>query len=529
MNSKLKTLVIKTFVFFSIFLIAFLPRVIGSGSDMANFDSQHWHPRSTKFVDAVLDQDWERTYQQYHPGTVMMWMSGFSKYTFEELFKIKYGFSPRNIPHHFDRVNFAAIFPLVFIISLLITLSFYELRKFKGLKFALIFLLLITFEPFFLGVSRFLHLTALSTMFGFLAFLYYVDYIRSKSYKFLVLCGILIGLGISTKVSLLIMLPVFGIILLYSYIIDNYKHLLNMRLISKKLIDYLLLIAIVVAVFFVVNPFMWVSPIEYITKIINEGIIGTAFLEKKPQPFMYKYSYYIQFGLFRLAPITFITFLLGFALYLKNIRKYSKSILTYGAIYYVIYYLFLSIPSKLKDRYLVEMIPVMLMFSTFFIYYIYKHYKQVFLFISVLFVLFTALTLYRYYPAYSYYHSDLVLGPSGLRNLGVSPFVRGEYYANVAHYLNKKDDKPEEKNVLVPDSTLKETFAPFYRGKTFTEVGNMKDDAKVNYAIGKEDSKGKLFERCELIKTFGPKNPLGDDVLFLFDCSKTPKEVLDVF
>jgi hypothetical protein len=45
--------------------------------DVINPDGINWHNRSKAFATAILEKKFDETYQAYHPGITLMWISAF--------------------------------------------------------------------------------------------------------------------------------------------------------------------------------------------------------------------------------------------------------------------------------------------------------------------------------------------------------------------------------------------------------------------------------------------------------------------
>ncbi len=525
---------IKFLTFIAIFMVFFIPRIIALGSDMANIDTLYWYPRLEKFPRELIEGDLKGTYQQYHPGTTMLWVSGFAKYSFEMAYEYKYGYKPTYIPHHFIKIQFVTTFPLVFLISVLGAINYLLIRKLSNAKLALIFSIILSIEPFFLGISKYIHLTALSSMFGFTGFLTFLYYLKFKGKKYLIFSGILQGLAIATKISLLVFHPAIGITALYYLMyVSKDKGYLKSFVEATKLT--LINFVIAVATFFAISPYMWVAPIWGIKKIYKEGIVGTGFGGGMPDTFLNNsYLYYLETSFIRLTPIIFITFICGLILYFYRIKRESKNLLLTGIlISLVIYYLSMSIPSKLKDRYLVEFMPMMLLFSAYSIYEIFKklHNKKILVYSLVtVYFIYMAYTAYVYYPAYSFFHSELIGGPGGYHSKGLRPVNRGEWYAQAAQYLNfNGEGKPEEKQVIIGNESLTKSFAPFFYGTTYAELGAVPDNKgiKIHYIVTRNDNQKYVPQDiCPLFKTFGTRGPMAFPNVFVFKCENILKDDL---
>lgn len=543
-ESKLKKLLTTTkTALILVFFAFFIPRVIGLGADMANIDTMYWYPRIDDFPRELLEGDFKGTYQQYHPGTTLLWASGFSKYFFEMAYESKYGFKPSIYPHHFIKINFVSTLPLVVMISLLATFCYYVIAKLTNKKLAIAFLITLSLEPFFLGISRFLHLTALSIMFGFSAYLAMLYFVKNFDYKvnkklifnkWLLLSGILQGLAISTKISILIVHPIIAITLLYFGLISTSKFLVrikNITILATTAIFHLLIVCIT---FVTINPYMWVAPMWGINKIYKQGIVDTGFGGGMPDTLLdSQYLYYLETAFVRTTPLIFLLFIIGIVWFLKNFKKeYKNHLLVGGLIFFVVYYLFLSIPSKLKDRYFVELMPAMFIFVAYAIYQILSKIKKrkIQLTLVLAFFTITSYNLYSYYPAFSFYHTDLLGGANGYYTyFKVRPTNRGEWYAQAAQYLNKIDKKPEHKNVLMGNESLIKTFSQFYFGTTYAELGAIPDNKgyKVDYIITRnENQKYVPVDVCPLHKGFGNRGFFAFQNVFIFKCNNVLKDDL---
>lgn len=528
---------IKT-IYTLIFLIFFIPRIIGLGADIANYDSSFWYPRMDNFTKYILRGEYKLTYQKYHPGVTMLWTSGTSKYLFEQSFKKIFHYSPRYMPSQFTRLHFASKFPLVFLITLLGVFQFHIISKVVNKKFGIIFAIVLSLEPFFLGTSKFLHLSALTAMFMFTSFLalFYHYYTSRKDNRYFYLSAFLLGLGALTKIDAIIALPVNGLLLLFYEFnkikIKNWENIFN---IIKRGLIYLLIIS---ATFYFLFPSMWVEPIWTIKKIISEGILETAFDSSGADTITgIKYMFYPETILIRSLPTFFIGLIGGTILTLKNLKnsKYKNyiSFLNWTLFFIVFNITILSIPEKIKDRYLINLYPPMAVLVSLFWYKAIESKQKIIKYgITALFIFFYVLTAYKYHPVYSFYYSELVGGPGGVEKLGLPIKNRGEFYAQAALYINKTDSKPEIRNVLLSHKEQMRTFAPFFLGETFTSTGTMKDGYFADYIITRPEYDFLIYEtdlknKCYLSKAFGPKAPMGYDIVKVYKCEGVTKEFKD--
>lgn len=501
-----------------IFLIFFVPRIIALGSDMSNYDASFWYPRMDRFTENLLAGQYKGTYQQYHPGVVLMLISGTSKYLFQQLFEFVFHFNPRFIPHQFIKLQIASILPLVTMISILGTLICFYLKEIVNKRFAIIFALVLSLEPFFLGVSKYLHLSALTSMLMFSSFLtlyYYYNKNREKKFLFY-LSAILLGLGILTKIDAAIAGPVNVALIIFSeYRNNKFKELfLNLGLYGFTIIG----------VFYILFPAMWVAPIWVIDKIFSEGIQETAFDSSGGGTFTHiKSLYYFETFFLRSLPTSSLTFIAGIAAIVFNRKKYTwtENKFFYWTLGFLLFNLAtLTIPEKTKDRYLINLYPAMLFICTIAFYEISKIKQTALKFGLIgLSIFIYSFALVRYYPVYSFYYTEFIAGPSGITRLGLNIKNRGEFYAQAAEHINTTAEKPEETNAVITHREQVRTFQPFYYGTLYTNPGLLPDGATVDYIISRPDMNYLIpHDYCELDASFGPKDPWGYKEIFVFKC-----------
>jgi dolichyl-phosphate-mannose--protein O-mannosyl transferase len=85
-------------------------------------------------------------------------------------------------------------------------------RRLFGLLPAFVGMLLVAFDPFYLGLTRLLHLDGLMTSFVLLALLAYTVFLSERRIADLLVSGIAAGLGWLTKSPALILAPVLGML-----------------------------------------------------------------------------------------------------------------------------------------------------------------------------------------------------------------------------------------------------------------------------------------------------------------------------
>lgn len=509
----------------AIFLLFLLPRTVSLGSDVANYDTRHWYPRMHNFVKAVKTGDWENTYQKYHPGVTLMWVSGFAEEVFETVAEIKLGRNLQYESKYFPLRHFIVKFPLVFLISILGTLCFWLIWKItNNLKYAFLFATFLSLEPFFLGISRFLHLSALTSMFGFASFLCLVAFRKLKQKKPLFfLSSILLGLSILTKVDGI----VFGLAN-FIFLVTTHPKQVRLALPAgkpayvvylKQITGYILITLITM---FVLWPALWVNPVGVVQHIWEEGFGGTAFSGTGGERLVpFHQLYYFEAFVLRSLPTTTILIPLAFV-FLRGKKTKLKSVIKTTLIPLVIALVFLSLPNKTKDRYLVTFSPMLAILASFAFYKLLEktseHTKR--LLVAGLVLMYT-ITFYRYHPSYSFYYNDLIGGPAGVERLGLTVKIRGEHYAPAALFLNKQTPEIHNRNVIFLDREQTISFAPFFQGQTYDLASAMpKSFQRANYFVVREKYLHRVPEVCQLIKEFGVRAPNPYTAVWVFDCGE---------
>src|SRR3989338_9487575 len=132
-----------------------------------------------------------------------------------------------------------------------LSLIYSSLSKMVDKKFALIFSIVLSLEPFFLGVSRFLHLSALTAMFMFASFAVLLEHYitKRKDYRYFVFSAILLGLGILTKIDALIVLPINGLCIAFYKFRESISRYKIINLIKNGLLYLIITAGIFYALF----------------------------------------------------------------------------------------------------------------------------------------------------------------------------------------------------------------------------------------------------------------------------------------
>lgn len=503
-----------------VFLIMLVPRLVGLGWDEWNVDAPRWQVRSDQFIRALEKGELEETYQSYHPGVTLMWLSGASKYAFYKTFEAVYGYkayiAPGYVyPEKFFMVAFIAKFPLVFVISFLLAYSINLFNKIGiNKKYLYIFAVTLSFEPFFLGITRFYHLTGLETSFVFSSFasVYYYLYTNRENKKYLYLAGMLVGLGILTKLSAIIVMPFLMAMILFT---------MKGKLIKQTFLDIFLLGIISYITFIVLFPAAWFDPVGIFSRIRESGIDNIAFKDGPHRSILKnKYLYYYEIFFVKSLGLTFISLLISlWIIFKKKIHSDNLKSLMFWAGLYILYNCFvLSFPSKQMTRYTLLIYPFALLFSSYTLYSLFEYLKKKWKYAAVIIGLYYVLVLQSIYPVFSTFHSDLIGEYPGYSRIGTI-YNDGEHYLQVGQYLNDIGGKDAYNYALVLPSANKDmSVGNAFVGHTF--VKNIQGDKKFKYVYIAPDyySLDKVPSNCEYVRGFGHRWPFKFDFLSLYKC-----------
>jgi len=173
--------------------------------DVINPDGINWHNRTNAFVTALKEGKYSDTFQVYHPGITLMWISGPVLNLFHNN-QISDVTSDEAKTTFLERDYYAKLSLVIF--SLVIfAITFVVLWKLVNYKFAFIFSIFFIFEPFVLGMRRLYHLDYLMTTLVFLGFtlVVYFSY-KSQKWFLLPLAGLCFALAVLTKSSAVMVL-----------------------------------------------------------------------------------------------------------------------------------------------------------------------------------------------------------------------------------------------------------------------------------------------------------------------------------
>lgn len=368
------------------------------GSSVLNVDGQLWHQRSSNFITAILKRKFEKTYQDSKPGVTVMWLSGISSEIFLRIYESKFGFRPEfYVKDKFPLIFSSFVAPLVLVNLLTGFLFFFLVKKLSNTKVALFSYVLFAFHPYYLGISRFLHVDSLMTNFMTLSYLFFLIFIKNnKKTLYILLSGIFLGLAVLTKSQALFLLPIMFVSIVIEFLTS--KENLSFYSLYKKIILPLSIIFItVVIVYFILFPAMWSNPISVVRDVLGEAVyvaeVGRSTKNIKP---LYHYVFLLP-NLIS-YPIILIYFCNLVFMFFKRKLVNKELLRTYIqlSLFVLIYFLEISLVKQKIDRYLLPLFPFIFISCAVFLSYL-KNYKIIFITLSITLIL----TLFYYAPHYA--------------------------------------------------------------------------------------------------------------------------------
>jgi len=422
MNKKKELILIFVFIFF--FLLTRLP---GLSHDTINPDAVNWHFRSEQFVVGLKYFIFEKTYQHYHPGVTLMWLTGIPI----ELFKQVSGITVYD-QFSFYAFHFLAKYSLVITQLVLSVLILFWLTKVLEFKKAWLTVFIFSFEPFFIGNSRLFHMDIIFALFLFAALLTSHLFIKEEKWYWLVLAGIFCGFSFLTR-SLGV-----GVYLFILFVGGAFLYFKNRN--KKKLIKFAVLFSTCfIATTFILFPALWDKPAQVLTNIFTEGerigvrdghnqiVFGKSTTAAGPLFYplvlLIKVSPFMIIGL--LAYLAALVEIVKGGLVKKEVIVLKKEkivgLLSYMLIFYAGYFLVMLFPAKKIDRYMLVLYPYFGLVSAFGYLYLYQKLKTKFHrslgLLVLLFVAFAVIPDWQFHPFQFTYASPLVGGPASANNI----------------------------------------------------------------------------------------------------------------
>lgn len=458
-----------------IFILVFLYRLPNITS-FVNDDDSLWKYRGYVFGTALTSGDLAKTAVTYHPGVPLMWSQMLSIKVFGIVDDFLYHGVLQGADLFWVNHLIQNLF-LLFFNSILITLIFYLLLKIIKLKKSIIFMFLLIFEPFFISLARSIHNDLLVSLFCYLSFLSFfivskrlqktTSYKSILTSKMMIATGLFMALGLLTKSSALFILPMLISVTL-SFIFVNPK------LFKKYLASLSIALLFMILFFVLIWPAMWVNPGGTLWLYFYKGIFDTA-IEEGHRHYWFGqltmdpgFWFYPIVVLGRYQPWMIFGLIAGFIWGVKYLIKYLKTkklteaelFIFLNLVFFVGYFVLISITSKKLDRYTLPLLFPMAMFTTYLVYGFISRFKKIAYWILGFVFAVDLAFLTWIHPNYLVYYSPFIGGPYYGMQIIEPKWVIG--FDQVANYLNEQNKLSTKKlNVVTPDAHILSYFAYF--------------------------------------------------------------------
>lgn len=336
-----------------------LPRLLGINL-FATIDEPFWLTAGSNFYYALGQRDFENTIYDYHPAVTTMWIvagamwvyfpqyRGLGQGYFDvykdslDRFLLLHNHSPLGL------LTVARLLQASLIVALLLVM-FGLLQRLLGRPQALGAILLISFDPFFLGHSRLMNHEGMLALFVLISVLALVLHLFfERSWRFVILSAVAAGLAQLTKSSSLLLLPVASMLWFLRYLLPG--DLGRIRRLGALLIEFAVWLLVLALVYVALWPGMWVAPGKMLHEVFGnafsyafEGARLTAAAGATPanfQPRFLDIVYYVQSILWRTTPIVWIGLALaifGFAGAKQGERIVLVCVLLMGALFVLLF------------------------------------------------------------------------------------------------------------------------------------------------------------------------------------------------
>ncbi len=440
-----------------IFLIAFLPRVIYPVSR-----PHQWHHRAYRFADAILTMDWAATFQRYHPGVSLMWLSSVGVEIFDRLqgnltADQFYGYAPVR-PGVLPESVFFALVPLAIGISVCIALTYPLMSHLAGRRIALVGVLLMALDPFLIAYGKVIHVDALLASLMMVSALFLLLYLKDRRLHNLVFSAIFAGLSFLSKSPSVFLILYSGLVVTIGFASPAYPEFKTyngrqwVQLAWSAIKILLLWFGISIVVFFVLFPAMWVMPGHVLSEMADSLIFHAGEPHKNPVYFLGRLWLNNPGLLFEVTILawktTALTLLLLAAAVIFGVyhRREARTHVLWALIAYTFFFtLQMGLASKKQMAYLAPAFPPLSLIAAFGLVWTAEAISRLRqwrlgqwqpLTLLVLAILLQAILVFRHHPYYGAHH-NLLLGGSTMAARILPIQDQGEGLDLAAQYLNQ--------------------------------------------------------------------------------------------
>jgi len=262
-------------MFVGIAIVALIPRAVYPVSR-----AWLWTMRAVNFGDALLAGAWADTYQRYHPGVTVMWLSGIALKVFAWTRGLSspqlLGTAPA-LPGTADAAMSAGVLPLALVIALCIAGSAALLVRLVDRRLGLAAGLLMALDPFFITYSKEIHLNGLLTAFMLVSALLLLVHLKEGKRASLVWSGVFAGFALLTKSPAVFLIPYAALALGIHPLLHGVPLRETLSGLWRPALKLLAWLAVAAAIFILLWPAMWVRPVDTLRAVGEHALfhVGT--------------------------------------------------------------------------------------------------------------------------------------------------------------------------------------------------------------------------------------------------------------
>ena len=331
-------------------------------------DEPVWVIHASDFLHALSKGEFEGTIYEYHPAVTTMWVIMASILTYfpgyihvgdqyiEKFWELDEIYL--NAGKSLSTVLFRGQAINAIVVSVGLLIAFYLLRRLLGTRYALVISLFLLFDPFFLGQSRLLNHEGMAATFALVSILSILVYLN-KGYKtgFLLTSAGSGTLALLSKSPMILLIPLTGLIYLVHLVESVKDDQPRKQVLWRHSRDFLIWLGILVGLFFLLWPAMWVIPGQVLIDVYGTAVsyafqgsrLGVA-QELNPSRFGLDTSgirFFIQSILYKTTPVVWVGAILSliglFSRKTAPMTKIAKQMVFYFAILAVLFVLIFGV------------------------------------------------------------------------------------------------------------------------------------------------------------------------------------------
>jgi len=328
-----KNKLINVAAYILLIVLFLVPRLPGIGS-FVTLDEPSWLSQGANFYYALGQREFENTVYEYQPAVTTMWIISAAMFIyFPEYRGFGQGYldyekgrlDPFMYSHGYDPLvllEYARTIQVLVLLVLFLTF-FHLLRKFIPLMPALFAVLFVSFDPYYLGLTRMLTHEAMVAIFVLVSLLALAVYVlKERRVQFLLISGVSAGFAQLSKSSSIAMLAGIGVIVLLHIFREHQQGWTKSLWSGVKMFGGWF--AFLALTYFMFWPGMWVAPGKMLYQVFGnafsyafQGARLTVTEELDVNNFTVNTSYGAIWDVakvlfYRTTPITWVGVLLSF-------------------------------------------------------------------------------------------------------------------------------------------------------------------------------------------------------------------------